>query len=392
MNDNILAERQRTIFNMSITAGVLAAWAAGGLFAASRPSLTHLERGAIALLSFGAGISTNVVIASTVDWLSERNRLMYKMGDQLMAQSIWDTQELPISVMQSPPGVGGVMPKASDSVPIMTWADFKRDYIYNPGLRPHIGVFAQTGFGKTLLCEVIGELRYAFLQRRAKLIYCSPTVDDNEFLGWYTVGNAPKDNFKKEEISRFGELLDKELVSRYNNTPGEFFIVCLDEFRWSTQNTKIASAIKDVLSIGRKQGLNIIMSAVTLAVKTLGFEGEQDLKSNMTIIMKGDLADARVRELVNNGALPPETLEYWNDMYTEAPQRMCLVQDRYIMTLPDLSGWRQAKIDQGTQGYIPFFDIDSVEDEEVEQKNGQPIELPQEPKTKRTGGVRRKTV
>ena len=342
----LLEERQRSI-NTMIGCGVLALACSYTIFYLTTTTNSKLNRLITGLV--GASLTFGVVglLDKESTHLRRKIQAITDLNDQIDVQQAWEHKDdtplepLPINNQDKI--------SVPDGLKILSWDDFVKNYINQPKVKPHFGVFSPTGTGKTLVAEVIGDLRARVLGADTRQVYLSPTVEveDKEFLGWEVVGN----NFDAESMNSFSEYVNASLLERYSNPDyHEPLVIVCDEYRWTAKKTEVTPVVGDVLSIGRKQNLNIILTGVNYLVKTLGMEGESDLRANMTMVLKGELAVKHLQSLENAQRVPPGTVNYFNVLSERNPYRACVV-DNAIMLLPDMSTYRRIKKERGI-GYV----------------------------------------
>lgn len=302
-------------------------------------------------LGASMGVAGALGVASYLDAVGSRVQRKYdatlELSDQIEVQQTWMTALTP----PKPPEESGVFNYAKPSdIPETTWTDFVKNVVNKPELHPHIGIFGNTGTGKTWLAEAIGDLRSHFhthAGRNPRKVYLSPTCDtkNHEFLGWELIGEG----FNTDSLEDFGDYLRATLYARYSkgDDSQEPIIVAPDEYRWTAQKTQgVTSTISDILSIGRKQRLEIILISPSYYVKSLGMEGEGALRENMVMILKGKLMLDRVGTLEKDGLFPKGSLSYITRLHEEHPFSVCLIDDR-VMILPDMSKYREEKVNMG---------------------------------------------
>lgn len=285
-------------------------------------------------------------VATYLETISRRVRdklnTTLELSDQIEVQQTW------MSVINPPESaeVNEFNMAKPEKLPEITWNDFVKNVINKPEVHPHIGVFGSTGTGKTLLAEAIGDYRAHYHQSKGKTprrVYLSPTCDtvQKEFLGWELVGQG----FDGKSISDFGEYLRTTLKERYTESDDSYepILVAPDEYRWTTQNEKtVPTVIAEVLSIGRKRNLEIILISPSFYVKALGMEGEGDLRNNMVMVLKGKLMLDRVAVLEKDGLFPKGSVQYLSRILDAHPYSVTLVDDK-VLILPDMAGYREAK-------------------------------------------------
>lgn len=296
--------------------------------------------GMMGLSAYIHGISTR---------LQRRNTAQSDFYDQAVMQQQW----IEVNNPQLLPPAEGLKEESSipEGFPMLSWSDFVSGYINKPELYPHFGVFAPTGFGKTLTAEVIGDLRaahYRTLGLLPRRVYVCPTLNtkQNEFLGWEIQGTG----FKKAELENFIKFLKLDLIHRYDLDAEESppLIVTLDEFRWQAQKLPdVPEAVMDSLSLGRRERQNLILVAQGNAVRTLKMEGEGQQREQMVTILKGGLLVERVAACEGTGVgFPPGSTNYVKELVRKDPYKGCLINDMLLL-LPDLSLYRKSKVDKG---------------------------------------------
>lgn len=305
------------------------------------------EKALAASISVVGSLGVASYVGSTGSRVWGKYQTTYEMSDQVEVQTTWN--ELTKPTAPTPPSSVPTMAKP-DGLPEIGWNDVIKEYINKPELHPHMGVFGNTGSGKTLLAEVLGDLRAQYYREKGKeprQVYLSPTCDKSqqEFLGWELVG----DGFNSSSIETFGSELAQTLYDRYTEEePGaQPIITATDEYRWTAQKTEsVTDAVGDVLSIGRKRELEIVMIAPNYLVKTLKMEGEGQLRSQMSMFLKGSLVTDRLSVLERDELVPKGTVKYVSRLLEKHPYNVCLCDDK-LLILPDMSEYRQAKVEMG---------------------------------------------
>lgn len=304
----------------------------------------HAEKAVYALLGGVAALGVSSYVQHPIDRLQRRRQATEDVSDNVLVQSQWEQQILP-----------GVKTEPDEpKFPIILWNDFVQDVLWKPEVYPHIGVFGPTGTGKTSTIELFGDIRYEWFEQNRletpRRIYLSPTVMKDEFLGWETIGTG----FDAPSITELGTYLKEQLLQVYSVQEGKApSIICPDEFRWINKYAKdVVQPITDVLDMGRKGDINIFLSAVSYLVKSLGLEGEGQIRDNMLPVLKGRLAIDKAAQLEREGMVPNGFYKFMSDRIAQFGVRACLVQDSFML-LPDTSKYRQSKVNSGYTHIVP---------------------------------------
>ena len=305
------------------------------------------------------GVATVGFVASIIEnktqYYQKALRAYTDTNDQIAVQRQWEgrSEEKVLPPATSPTGYNTEI-ECPEGLKTITWSTFVAEYINNPTLHPHFQVIGETGTGKSITVELIGDKRAEVFNSKGykvRNVYLSPTVDTNEFLGWELVGNG----FKRDQIEDFGDYLAASLVHRYTDKEAERnpIIVVNDEYRWTNKYTDVANTINDVLGMGRKPGLYLISTNLTNLVASQGMQGEGDLRSNYTTILKGDVAINYVRAQENEGLMPEGSVAFCSELAEQHPYLFCVIQNiNAIMMLPDLTLYRPYKVNHN-YGYKP---------------------------------------
>jgi len=203
---------------------------------------------------------------------------------------------------------------ALPTVKLFDWQDFAN----RPKDFPHLALLAPTNGGKTTLvewlCELLPGKTIAILPHwqspdfaTADLIIgkgrnygtdARPYREKEDSRGNVTTeGMLEVDEPDQETtVCQFLNWLVREGDRRYKLTSegkfvgGEPINVCLDELPAYATRPGVKDALKVALFEYRKVGIRIIFLSQGFQVKTLGIEGESDLRDNLTWIRLGSMA------------------------------------------------------------------------------------------------------
>lgn len=347
MNNVDNVERHMTRVALTVGAFSLMAGMGGMGYWMLREANTLWEKALAASVAGGGALGVASYLNMVSNKVGDKYRVTVDLSDQVEVQKTWMQ-----AISPPPPAPTGAQEETGkpEGLPEISWTDFVKGYINKPELKPHIGIFGNTGTGKTWLAEAIGDLRAQYYIDKGRLprkIYLSPTCakDKHEFLGWELIGEG----FNLGSMSDFSNYLRATLYERYqeDGDSQEPIIITPDEYRWTASKVEGASdTISDVLSIGRKRLLEIILVAPTYLVKTLKVEGEGQLRASLVMILKGELMLERVRVLERDGLFPEGSVAYLTKLMDVFPYNVCLCDDRVLM-VPNLSKYRDEKVAMG---------------------------------------------
>jgi len=239
-----------------------------------------------------------------------------------------DPRFTPASIQQTIPGrlaaraianeaAAAAAGNATASLPTVKLFDWQ-DFATRPKDFPHLALLAPTNGGKTTLvewlCELLPGKTIAILPHwqspdfaTADLIIgkgrnygtdARPYREKEDSKGNVTTEGMLEVDEPDENttVCQFLNWLVREGDRRYKLTPegkfvgGEPINVCLDELPAYATRPGVKDALKVALFEYRKVGIRIIFLSQGFQVKTLGIEGESDLRDNLTWIRLGSMA------------------------------------------------------------------------------------------------------
>lgn len=213
---------------------------------------------------------------------------------------------------------------------------------------PHVLIIGQTGSGKTLLAEYLVDRD----KKNTLCTFVSPARDDNEFIDYDTVGLG----FNYTAIGEYIRAVVREMQERYN-TPLQDVIprfkfrnVIIDEGTDASKHTpSLAQDVLTLIGMARKRFIRVWMCTTAQNVKALNIEGEGESRHNFVYVRVGAEAVRYLQQLVSQGVHTQEDASWFlsqADHYEKGEYRLCLVNDMMCI-LPDLSGYRKHKLEQG---------------------------------------------
>jgi hypothetical protein len=146
----------------------------------------------------------------------------------------------------------------------------------------HALLIGYSGGGKTTLMH---ELAQRWTQR-ASVLVCDPDAAPGLWAGCDVAGAGDDYEGIGAALARVGQLVATRRRARAAGvrTFAPLY-VCIDEYQDVARNVEQARAVvEDVLRRGRKLGVHLVIGVQDKAVKTLGFEGQGDLRRNFTWI------------------------------------------------------------------------------------------------------------
>jgi hypothetical protein len=337
--------QSRRFETISWASGLLAAVVLGCL-----PFQTKLETKAVlATVAVGGAVigRTAGIGASLSGGRADDTR---DVSDQMYTQELAGTMYTPITTMTERVELakllqsGGGTSKKSTPPRKM----FKIEWLVAEKEKyPHVMILGETGAGKTLLAEYITDKDKGTLKT-----FVSPCRDDNEFIDYPYVGGG----FNYAAIGQYLASLVNEMRLRYQHsiqnviTDFGFRNVILDEGRDSAQSSQpFATNLLSLISLGRKRFIRMFLCTTSQSVKALGIEGEGDMRSNFTVVRLGKECLSYLRQLVAEGTYTQDDSDWFTgqaDIVDNGNYRLALVNDMMCM-LPDLSGYRKAKLEAG---------------------------------------------
>jgi len=260
-----------------------------------------------------------------------REKVTYAAAAMVQPQSVripTDPRFSPDSIQQTIPGRMAARAIASEvaaakgmgtaaalpTVKLFDWQDFAN----RPKDFPHLALLAPTNGGKTTLvewlCELLPGKTIAILPHwqspdfaTADLVIgkgrnygtdARPYQEKEDAKGNITTEGMSEvdDPDANTTVCQFLNWLVREGDRRYQLTPegkfvgGEPINICLDELPAYANKPGVKDALKVALFEYRKVGIRIIFLSQGFQVKTLGIEGESDLRDNLTWIRLGSMA------------------------------------------------------------------------------------------------------
>ena len=260
-----------------------------------------------------------------------REKVSYAAAAMVQPQTVripTDPRFSPDSIQQTIPGRMAARAIASEvatakvgsaaavlpTVNLFDWQDFAN----RPKDFPHLALLAPTNGGKTTLvewlCSLLPGKTIAILPHwqspdfaGADLIIgkgrnygtdARPYLEKEDAKGNITTEGMPEvdEPDANTTVCQFLNWLVREGDRRYQLTPegkfvgGEPINVCLDELPAYANRPGVKDALKVALFEYRKVGIRIIFLSQGFQVKTLGIEGESDLRDNLTWIRLGSMA------------------------------------------------------------------------------------------------------
>ena len=144
----------------------------------------------------------------------------------------------------------------------------------------HALLIGYSGGGKTTLMH---ELAQQWTQR-ATVLVCDPDAAPGLWSGCDVAGAGDDFEGIGVALARVAALVKQRRQQRAAGV--RVFAplyVCIDEYQDVARNVEGARAtVEDVLRRGRKLGVHLVVGVQDKAVKTLGFEGQGDLRKNFT--------------------------------------------------------------------------------------------------------------
>ena len=144
----------------------------------------------------------------------------------------------------------------------------------------HALLIGYSGGGKTTMMH---ELAQRWTQR-ATVLVCDPDAAPGLWAGCDVAGAGDDFEGISTALERVGRLVKQRRKLRAAGVRQfDSLYVCIDEYQDVARNVESARAtVEDVLRRGRKLGVHLVIGVQDKAVKTLGFEGQGDLRKNFT--------------------------------------------------------------------------------------------------------------
>jgi hypothetical protein len=211
---------------------------------------------------------------------------------------------------------------AQQGIQLFDWADLCNQ----PDRYPHLAILGSTGSGKTVLTEWLlhqmpGSSKVITTKRRP-----------NQWRGLQVVGTPRNFEEIEEGLQQLLQMMGHRTGELERMEHGDFtpFNVAIDEYPAIAANLKgVAKYITTLLREARETRIRLLLLLQGQQVKTLGLEGQSDLRDCLSFLRLGTFAIKHA-----NSVLPPDQAAW-----VAAQRYPCMVGDMPA-TVPDLSNWQ----------------------------------------------------
>lgn len=371
-------QHQNTLWCSSIASYVLALAAmlltAWGMGSAIRGEKVHATTAmSLALLTGSAGLVTRRIVDSTAPIMGD----FRDVGDDVRQNAMYQEVSGWTPNTSEQLGVPSNNPTAKPSLMPVEWFDWN-EIVNQPDDFPHLAFVAKTGGGKSTIAEwMAGKLGGIVLAaaphykpgdfQTADIIVCQGrnygtdareyriTEDKrgNEVIeGEYPVSFQEILTGAEPTYAQLMQSLIQEMTYRYRlRQNGELSIgdnieqgelprinVILDEYNAVARIKGFKECLAPLLREARKVGIRLFLLIQSDQVKSLGIEGEGDIRLNLSYVRMANSAKNYLRGKVLGMRQNHPDLNEWNELFSELSQskRPCMVEDKPAL-VPDLS-------------------------------------------------------
>jgi hypothetical protein len=228
---------------------------------------------------------------------------------------------------------------AQQGIQLFNWADLCNQ----PDRYPHLAILGSTGSGKTVLTEWLlhqmpGSSKVITTKRRP-----------NQWRGLQVLGTPRNFEAIEEGLQQLLQMMGYRTAELERMEHGDFtpFNVAIDEYPAIAANIKdVAKYITTLLREARETRIRLLLLLQGQQVKTLGLEGQSDLRDCLSFLRLGSFATKHA-----NSVLPPDQAAW-----VTAQRYPCMVGDTPA-TVPDLSNWAPATVvsESISEGFNPKY-------------------------------------
>lgn len=149
----------------------------------------------------------------------------------------------------------------------------------------HILVIGHSGGGKTTLMHYLAT---QWNKRGEMVIVCDPQAANGLWPGCKVIGAGLKFDHIRKVLDKIKEEFDRriQLLARGHLEFRDIYVI-LEEYKMIAEALpETRQKIEDILRVGRKLNIHLILGVTDKQVKTLGFEGASSLLENFTFTVE----------------------------------------------------------------------------------------------------------